>query len=180
MGNLNDSLRESAGACSIRPRYVATAESCTGGWIAKAFTDIAGSSQWFVEGFVTYSNESKMRRLGVPRPCSKTAVPSAKPSFGPWRAALSARASAAGSRGDRHCGSRRRASRESPSEPSGWHGRCVAGVRFGSRCNCGIFAATASRCAARPCERRSPGYSRIDRRAEMDCNAIVFCALARR
>jgi nicotinamide-nucleotide amidase len=45
---------------------VATAESCTGGWIAKALTDIAGSSQWFVEGFVTYSNESKVRRLGVP------------------------------------------------------------------------------------------------------------------
>lgn len=44
---------------------VATAESCTGGWIAKAITDIGGSSQWFVEGFVTYSNESKMRRLGV-------------------------------------------------------------------------------------------------------------------
>jgi nicotinamide-nucleotide amidase len=46
---------------------VATAESCTGGWIAKALTDIAGSSQWFVEGFVTYSDESKRRRLGVPR-----------------------------------------------------------------------------------------------------------------
>jgi nicotinamide-nucleotide amidase len=48
-------------------RGVATAESCTGGWIAKALTDIAGSSQWFVEGFVTYSDESKRRRLGVPR-----------------------------------------------------------------------------------------------------------------
>src|SRR6202166_668164 len=47
-------------------RSAATAESCTGGWIAKAMTDIAGSSQWFVEGFVTYSNESKVRRLGVP------------------------------------------------------------------------------------------------------------------
>jgi nicotinamide-nucleotide amidase len=47
-------------------RSAATAESCTGGWIAKAVTDIAGSSQWFVEGFVTYSNESKVRRLGVP------------------------------------------------------------------------------------------------------------------
>ena len=49
-----------------RELSVATAESCTGGWIAKALTDIAGSSQWFVEGFVTYSNESKIRRLGVP------------------------------------------------------------------------------------------------------------------
>jgi nicotinamide-nucleotide amidase len=48
-------------------RSVATAESCTGGWIAKALTDIAGSSRWFLEGFVTYSNESKVLRLGVPR-----------------------------------------------------------------------------------------------------------------
>jgi nicotinamide-nucleotide amidase len=48
-------------------RQAATAESCTGGWIAKALTDIPGSSCWFSEGFVTYSDESKMRRLGVPR-----------------------------------------------------------------------------------------------------------------
>jgi nicotinamide-nucleotide amidase len=48
-------------------RGVATAESCTGGWIAKALTDIAGSSQWFCEGIVTYSDESKVHRLGVPR-----------------------------------------------------------------------------------------------------------------
>jgi nicotinamide-nucleotide amidase len=48
-------------------RGVVTAESCTGGWIAKALTDIAGSSQWFMEGFVTYSDESKILRLGVPR-----------------------------------------------------------------------------------------------------------------
>jgi len=46
-------------------RTVATAESCTGGWIAKALTDIAGSSQWFIEGFVTYGNAAKVRRLGV-------------------------------------------------------------------------------------------------------------------
>jgi nicotinamide-nucleotide amidase len=48
-------------------RRTVTAESCTGGWIAKALTDIAGSSQWFSEGFVTYSDEAKVRRLGVPR-----------------------------------------------------------------------------------------------------------------
>ncbi len=53
-------------------RGVATAESCTGGWIAKALTDIAGSSKWFVEGFVTYSNDSKVQRLGVPRSVLKT------------------------------------------------------------------------------------------------------------
>jgi nicotinamide-nucleotide amidase len=46
---------------------VATAESCTGGWIAKALTDIAGSSDWFSAGFVTYSNEAKERQLGIPR-----------------------------------------------------------------------------------------------------------------
>ena len=46
-------------------RRVATAESCTGGWIAKALTDIAGSSAWVLEGFVTYSNEAKVRALGV-------------------------------------------------------------------------------------------------------------------
>src|ERR1700691_4446250 len=46
---------------------VTTAESCTGGWIAKALTDVPGSSQWFGEGFVTYSKEAKARQLGVPR-----------------------------------------------------------------------------------------------------------------
>jgi nicotinamide-nucleotide amidase len=46
---------------------VTTAESCTGGWIAKALTDVAGSSGWFGEGFVTYSNEAKARTLAVPR-----------------------------------------------------------------------------------------------------------------
>ena len=54
-------------------RTLATAESCTGGWIAKALTDIAGSSEWFVEGFVTYSNESKALRLAVPRSVLKSA-----------------------------------------------------------------------------------------------------------
>ena len=46
---------------------ITTAESCTGGWIAKALTDVPGSSQWFGEGFVTYSNAAKMRTLGVGR-----------------------------------------------------------------------------------------------------------------
>ena len=44
---------------------LATAESCTGGWIGKALTDVPGSSDWFSEGFITYSNAAK-RRLGVP------------------------------------------------------------------------------------------------------------------
>ena len=45
---------------------LATAESCTGGLIAAACTDLAGSSQWFERGFVTYSNEAKTELLGVP------------------------------------------------------------------------------------------------------------------
>lgn len=44
---------------------VTTAESCTGGWIAKALTDIAGSSDWFHQGYVTYSDRSKQSLLGV-------------------------------------------------------------------------------------------------------------------
>jgi nicotinamide-nucleotide amidase len=46
-------------------RRLVTAESCTGGWVAKALTDIPGSSQWFECGYVTYSNAAKMRDLGV-------------------------------------------------------------------------------------------------------------------
>ena len=44
---------------------LATAESCTGGWIGKALTDVPGSSGWFGAGFITYSNPAK-RWLGVP------------------------------------------------------------------------------------------------------------------
>jgi len=46
-------------------RRMVSAESCTGGWIAKAMTDVPGSSQWFECGYVTYSNTAKMRDLGV-------------------------------------------------------------------------------------------------------------------
>jgi nicotinamide-nucleotide amidase len=44
---------------------LATAESCTGGWVAQAVTAIAGSSGWFERGFVTYSNAAKMEMLHV-------------------------------------------------------------------------------------------------------------------
>jgi nicotinamide-nucleotide amidase len=46
-------------------RRIVTAESCTGGWLAKALTDVPGSSQWFECGYVTYSNAAKVRDLGV-------------------------------------------------------------------------------------------------------------------
>ncbi len=44
---------------------LATAESCTGGGVAQAITEISGSSAWFERGFVTYSNVAKMEMLGV-------------------------------------------------------------------------------------------------------------------
>lgn len=46
-------------------RRVATAESCTAGWLAKALTDVPGSSRWFECGYVTYSDAAKVRDLGV-------------------------------------------------------------------------------------------------------------------
>ena len=54
-----------AAECKLRGVKLATAESCTGGWIAKSCTDLAGSSAWFERGLVTYSNESKQELLGV-------------------------------------------------------------------------------------------------------------------
>lgn len=47
-------------------RRVATAESCTGGWIAKTLTDLPGSSDWFGYGWVSYSNPAKQELLEVP------------------------------------------------------------------------------------------------------------------
>lgn len=49
-----------------RGKTLALAESCTGGWIAKALTDIPGSSATFLAGWVTYSNDAKVRDLSVP------------------------------------------------------------------------------------------------------------------
>ncbi|HEY5719883.1 MAG TPA: nicotinamide-nucleotide amidohydrolase family protein [Gammaproteobacteria bacterium] len=46
--------------------WLACAESCTGGWIAKVLTDLPGSSRWFERGLVTYSNRAKQELLGVP------------------------------------------------------------------------------------------------------------------
>ncbi|MCC7327315.1 MAG: CinA family protein [Burkholderiales bacterium] len=60
-------LAERLGAqLAQRGAMCATAESCTGGLVAGAVTDIAGSSQWFDRGFVTYSNQAKTEMLGVP------------------------------------------------------------------------------------------------------------------
>jgi len=52
-------------ALKQRGLMLATAESCTGGWVSKALTDIPGSSEWFERGFVTYTNTAKREMLGV-------------------------------------------------------------------------------------------------------------------
>ncbi len=69
MDELNP-LEETAaalGECLLaRGLWLATAESCTGGWIAGALTAVPGSSAWFDCGFVTYSNAAKRRVLAVP------------------------------------------------------------------------------------------------------------------
>jgi nicotinamide-nucleotide amidase len=66
---VNDDLRAAATAvlevCRARKLKLATAESCTGGLVAGALTDIAGSSDVVDRGFVTYSNEAKQQMLGV-------------------------------------------------------------------------------------------------------------------
>lgn len=54
-----------------RRDWLATAESCTGGLLSAAVTAIAGSSTWFDQGWVTYSNEAKHQQLGVTHACLK-------------------------------------------------------------------------------------------------------------
>jgi nicotinamide-nucleotide amidase len=63
--SLATQARDVAGRLLAAQRRLVTAESCTGGWIAKLCTDIAGSSDWFDCGFVCYSNAAKIRDLGV-------------------------------------------------------------------------------------------------------------------
>ncbi|MBC8055406.1 MAG: CinA family protein [Rhizobiales bacterium] len=58
-------VRALAEALRRRGAKLVTAESCTGGMIAAACTDMAGSSDWFERGFVTYSNDAKTESLGV-------------------------------------------------------------------------------------------------------------------
>jgi len=60
-------LAGSVGACLVAQHVtLVTAESCTGGWIAKVCTDVPGSSDWFAGGVVAYSNALKTGLLGVP------------------------------------------------------------------------------------------------------------------
>ncbi len=63
--DLHDQAARLGAQLAARGLKVATAESCTGGWIAKTFTDVAGSSAWFNGGIVSYSNDAKHDLLGV-------------------------------------------------------------------------------------------------------------------
>lgn len=64
-GDLEQLAREVADAALHHHLMVVTAESCTGGWIAKTLTDLPGSSGWFDAGVVAYSYEAKEALLGV-------------------------------------------------------------------------------------------------------------------
>lgn len=59
-------VRQLAEQLLAQRQLLVSAESCTGGWIAKVATDLAGSSAWFGAGVVSYSNAAKQRLLGVP------------------------------------------------------------------------------------------------------------------
>jgi nicotinamide-nucleotide amidase len=62
---MNDLAQTLAARLKAKGAKLVTAESCTGGWAAQAVTAIAGSSDWFERGFVTYSNAAKEEMLGV-------------------------------------------------------------------------------------------------------------------
>lgn len=64
--DLLDAAEQLLGQCRDKGLMIASAESCTGGLIAGLFTEIAGSSDVFERGFITYSNEAKSELLGVP------------------------------------------------------------------------------------------------------------------
>ncbi|MDH3715190.1 MAG: CinA family protein [Gammaproteobacteria bacterium] len=65
MHDLQDTVQRIARCAQQHGLRVTTAESCTGGLIAKSMTDLPGSSNWFEYGFVTYSNGAKCDLLGV-------------------------------------------------------------------------------------------------------------------
>jgi nicotinamide-nucleotide amidase len=58
-GELGEQLKD-------RGWMLATAESCTGGWVGQLVTALPGSSQWYERGFITYANAAKIEMLGVP------------------------------------------------------------------------------------------------------------------
>lgn len=65
MDDLTDLARRVGEALKARGWMLATAESCTGGWIGQVVTSVPGSSHWYDRGFITYTNEAKQEMLGV-------------------------------------------------------------------------------------------------------------------
>ncbi len=65
MDDLNALAEQVGAALKSRGLMLATAESCTGGWVGEAVTSVPGSSHWYDRGFITYTNESKQDMLGV-------------------------------------------------------------------------------------------------------------------
>ena len=63
--SLSSLSRQTGKALKKKGQTLVTAESCTGGWVAQALTSVAGSSNWFERGYVTYSNAAKREALGV-------------------------------------------------------------------------------------------------------------------
>ena len=143
-----------ADALRARGWRLATAESCTGGLIAAACTAVAGSSDWFERGFVTYSNAAKTEMLGVDAALDRRARRRQRSRWrAPWRGARCARArvelgvavTGIAGPGRRHAGQ------------AGGHGvagagrgRGAAGGRRSAPSACSSTA-TAPRCASRPC-----------------------------
>lgn len=63
--NIDVMAQDLGGLLYDKQLRIVTAESCTGGWIAQEITAVPGSSHWFLQGWVTYSNESKIKELAV-------------------------------------------------------------------------------------------------------------------
>lgn len=63
--NLDNLVNNLAAVLKAKKAMLATAESCTGGWVSQVITSIAGSSHWFDRGFVVYTNVAKREMLGV-------------------------------------------------------------------------------------------------------------------
>lgn len=115
---------------------LATAESCTGGMIAAACTDLAGSSQWFERGFVSYSNAAKAEMLGVPMALIEQhgavsePVARAMAEGAAHRSAAQASVAVTGVAGP---------TGGSPDKPVGtvWFGWCVASITHSEQCRFG-------------------------------------------
>lgn len=65
MDDLETLAKQVGAALKTRGWVLATAESCTGGWVGEVVTSVAGSSHWYDRGFITYTNEAKQEMLGV-------------------------------------------------------------------------------------------------------------------